>query len=253
MVPSVFRFHRLWRSPALPVKRGAPALSPVGQFRPCGVVEGADVVPLRLVEPVGVDGAGVRPPALTAGGRPPRLLPDGLRRCPTARRVRGSRTRSPQRRGGTVAGRGQWRERDGRTHGAPRGRQWCRPRGGSALGEDSCLDRRLYGVGVIEPASIAIIWPKATLGAALEAWLRTYEAEETTLDGYRGYVRRTIGAGARVGAAGEGLGPGARGVLADLRRCRTAAATASRPLTTAPPDAIDQPLSPPASICRNHR
>ncbi len=33
---------------------------------------------------------------------------------------------------------------------------------------------------------------KATLGAALEAWLRTHEAEETTLDGYRGYVRRTI-------------------------------------------------------------
>jgi len=53
----------------------------------------------------------------------------------------------------------------------------------------------------------------ATFGRALDAWLRTHEAEETTLDGYRGYVRRTIGAGARVGAAGEGLGPGARGVL----------------------------------------
>ncbi len=33
---------------------------------------------------------------------------------------------------------------------------------------------------------------KATMSAALEAWLRTYEAEETTLDGYRGYLRRTI-------------------------------------------------------------
>jgi len=33
---------------------------------------------------------------------------------------------------------------------------------------------------------------KATLGAAVESWLRTHEAEETTLDGYRGYVRRTI-------------------------------------------------------------
>ena len=32
---------------------------------------------------------------------------------------------------------------------------------------------------------------EATLGAALEAWLRTHEAEATTLEGYRGY-RRTI-------------------------------------------------------------
>jgi hypothetical protein len=35
---------------------------------------------------------------------------------------------------------------------------------------------------------------KATLGAAPESWLRTHEAEVTTLDGYRGYIRRTIGA-----------------------------------------------------------
>ena len=27
---------------------------------------------------------------------------------------------------------------------------------------------------------------------ALDAWLRTHEAEESTLEGYRGYVRRTI-------------------------------------------------------------
>jgi integrase len=33
---------------------------------------------------------------------------------------------------------------------------------------------------------------KATMGAALAVWLRTHEAEETTLDGYRGYLRRTI-------------------------------------------------------------
>lgn len=33
---------------------------------------------------------------------------------------------------------------------------------------------------------------KATLGTALSAWLRTHEAEETTLDGYEGYIRRTI-------------------------------------------------------------
>jgi hypothetical protein len=32
----------------------------------------------------------------------------------------------------------------------------------------------------------------ATFGAALESWLRTHEAEATTLDGYRGYVERTI-------------------------------------------------------------
>jgi integrase len=33
---------------------------------------------------------------------------------------------------------------------------------------------------------------RATFGHALESWLRTHEAEETTLEGYRGYVRRTI-------------------------------------------------------------
>ncbi len=32
---------------------------------------------------------------------------------------------------------------------------------------------------------------KTTLGAALDAWMRTHEAEETTLDDYRGYLRRT--------------------------------------------------------------
>lgn len=33
---------------------------------------------------------------------------------------------------------------------------------------------------------------RATLGTTLDAWLRTHEAEETTLDGYSGYIRRTI-------------------------------------------------------------
>ncbi len=33
---------------------------------------------------------------------------------------------------------------------------------------------------------------RATLGAALDAWLRVHEVEETTLDGYHGYVRRCI-------------------------------------------------------------
>ncbi len=32
----------------------------------------------------------------------------------------------------------------------------------------------------------------ATFGKALEAWLRTHAAEHATLDGYSGYVRRTI-------------------------------------------------------------
>ena len=61
---------------------------------------------------------------------------------------------------------------------------------------------------------------RATLGTALEAWLRTHEAEETTLEGYRGYVRRTI-----VPALGEvPIGNVSAHVLeefyAELRRCR---------------------------------
>ena len=33
---------------------------------------------------------------------------------------------------------------------------------------------------------------RATLEAALDAWLRVHEAEETTLEGYHGYVRRCV-------------------------------------------------------------
>jgi integrase len=33
---------------------------------------------------------------------------------------------------------------------------------------------------------------RASVGRALEAWLRTHEVEASTLDGYRGYVRRAI-------------------------------------------------------------
>ena len=33
---------------------------------------------------------------------------------------------------------------------------------------------------------------RATLGAALDAWLRVHEAEETTLEGYHGYARRCV-------------------------------------------------------------
>jgi integrase len=61
---------------------------------------------------------------------------------------------------------------------------------------------------------------KATLGAAVASWLRTHEAEETTLEGYRGYVRRTI-----MPALGElPIAKITPQVLeefyADLRRCR---------------------------------
>ena len=84
---------------------------------------------------------------------------------------------------------------------------------------------------------------KATLGAALEAWLRTHEAEETTLDGYRGYVRRTI-------EPALGDVPMAR----SRRRCwrssmpicgaaGTSAATVSPLSTTAPPRSTSAGLS----------
>lgn len=33
---------------------------------------------------------------------------------------------------------------------------------------------------------------KATLSAALDAWLRVHQAEDSTLEGYRGYIRRCI-------------------------------------------------------------
>ncbi|HYZ08563.1 MAG TPA: hypothetical protein VE709_08255 [Pseudonocardiaceae bacterium] len=33
---------------------------------------------------------------------------------------------------------------------------------------------------------------RATLGAALDKWLEVHEAEQSTLDGYRGYIRRSI-------------------------------------------------------------
>ena len=60
----------------------------------------------------------------------------------------------------------------------------------------------------------------ATFGRALDAWLRTHEAEETTLDGYRGYVRRTIepalGAVALTRISAQVL----EEFYAELRRCR---------------------------------
>jgi integrase len=60
----------------------------------------------------------------------------------------------------------------------------------------------------------------ATFGSALDAWLRTHEAEATTLDGYRGYVRHTVepalGALPLVKITTQVL----EEFYADLRRCR---------------------------------
>jgi integrase len=61
---------------------------------------------------------------------------------------------------------------------------------------------------------------KATMGAALEAWLRTHEAEETTLDGYRGYVRRTIEPALGSVPLAKVSAQVLEEFYADLRRCR---------------------------------
>lgn len=61
---------------------------------------------------------------------------------------------------------------------------------------------------------------RATLGMALEAWLKTHDAEETTLDGYRGYVRRNIFpalGGVPIGKVSAQL---LEEFYAELRRCR---------------------------------
>ncbi len=61
---------------------------------------------------------------------------------------------------------------------------------------------------------------KATMGAALKAWLRTHEAEETTLDGYRGYVRRTIEPALGSVPLAKVSAQVLEEFYADLRRCR---------------------------------
>ena len=61
---------------------------------------------------------------------------------------------------------------------------------------------------------------RATLGAALEAWLRTHEAEESTLDGYRGYVRRTIEPGLATVPLAKLTPQVLEEFYAELRRCR---------------------------------
>ncbi len=61
---------------------------------------------------------------------------------------------------------------------------------------------------------------RATLGAALDAWLRTHEAEETTLDGYRGYIRRTIDPALGAVPLGKITPQLLEEFYAELRRCR---------------------------------
>ncbi len=75
---------------------------------------------------------------------------------------------------------------------------------------------------------------RATLGAALEAWLRTHEAEETTLEGYRGYVRRTIEPALGTVPIAKITALGWRRSTPSCGAVGTGAATASRPSTTAP-------------------
>src|SRR4051794_1625402 len=62
---------------------------------------------------------------------------------------------------------------------------------------------------------------KATLGAALESWLRTHEAEASTLDGYRGYIRRTIEPALGAVQLSKITAQVLEEYYADLRRCRS--------------------------------
>jgi integrase len=61
---------------------------------------------------------------------------------------------------------------------------------------------------------------RATFGRALEAWPRTHEAEETTLDGYRGYVRRTIEPALGDVPIGKATAQVLEEFYAELRQCR---------------------------------
>jgi len=61
---------------------------------------------------------------------------------------------------------------------------------------------------------------RATLGAALDAWLRVHEAEETTLDGYAGYIRRIIKPALGEVSIGKITPQLLEEFYAELRRCR---------------------------------
>jgi len=61
---------------------------------------------------------------------------------------------------------------------------------------------------------------RATLGAALDAWLLLHEAEETTLDGYRGYIVRTIKPALGNVSIGKITAQLLEEFYGELRRCR---------------------------------
>jgi site-specific recombinase XerD len=60
----------------------------------------------------------------------------------------------------------------------------------------------------------------ASFGVALNAWMRTHEAEATTLDGYRGYVQRTIEPALSAVPLAQITAQVLEEFYADLRRCR---------------------------------
>jgi len=62
---------------------------------------------------------------------------------------------------------------------------------------------------------------KATLGYTLDAWLEVHEAEASTLDGYRGYVERTIKPGLGDVPIAKITARVLEQFYAQLRRCRT--------------------------------
>jgi integrase len=61
---------------------------------------------------------------------------------------------------------------------------------------------------------------RATLGAALDKWLEVHEAEQSTLDGYRGYIRRSIKPALGDEAVGKITPQLLEEFYAQLRRCR---------------------------------
>lgn len=61
---------------------------------------------------------------------------------------------------------------------------------------------------------------KATLGAALDEWLGNHEVEESTLDGYRGYVHRPIEPALGAVPIAKVTPKTLEDLYAALRRCR---------------------------------
>lgn len=61
---------------------------------------------------------------------------------------------------------------------------------------------------------------RRTLARAIDAWLETHEAEQTTIDGYRGYIDRTIKPGLGNTAINKLTPRMLEQFYAQLRRCR---------------------------------